>query len=98
MQLQDKYILLNILLEKCVSCYIVLKLMVFTHLPFRHTLQKQKNKKTKTKTVGQKGKTVKYVRHIFRRRRRKRRKREEYRLISSPEEEEEEPEQIGVRD
>ena len=73
MKPQDKYILLNIFLEKCVFCYIVLKLIVFTHLPFRHTLQKQK----KTKTVGQKGKTVKYVRHIFRRRRRKRRKREE---------------------
>ena len=92
--------MLNIFLEKCVFCYIILKLIVLTHLPFG-IRSKKKNKKTKTKTVGQKGKTVKYVRHTFRRRRRrKRRKREEYRLISSPEEEEEEeePEQIGVRD
>lgn len=64
--------------------------MIFIHFQFgiRHP---------KKKPVGQKGKTVKYVRHIFRRRR-KRRKREGDRLISSPEEEEEEPEQIGVRD
>jgi len=51
----------------------------------RHTSAKKK------KPLGPKGKTVKYVRHIFRRRR-KRRNREEDRLISSPEEEEEEPE------
>ena len=51
MKPQDKYILLNIFLEKCVFCYIVLKLIVFTHLPFRHTLQKQK----KNKNSGAKG-------------------------------------------
>ena len=56
MQLQDKYILLNIFLEKCVFCYIVLKLIVFTHLPFRHTLQKKnKKQKHKNKNSGAKG-------------------------------------------